>query len=211
MKRVLIKTLFLFSVILLALSAFNLGVSGPYIGIPFLGLALVLAKNFPKKKIVYLFLLMESVFVVIFNLGLGTQPFLFPIIQEGGYAEVINNAYCYHDDSGFTKCYSDKKGADFMMDGNFAGGQITEVITGEQYKIISVVLGSTDFNSVLLLETEQGFEIDPDNYTRRYSESMGHKQIFKINKPVISRFLAIVNTPFTFVIPTIRVLEQTSP
>jgi hypothetical protein len=199
--------------VLLAFSAFNLGILGIYVGIPFLVIAAILANSFKKKKLIYIFLFIESLLVVAMGHILVSQPLLFPILRGDGYAEVISDAYCYRDSTGFNMCYTDQKAVESLMNtmssGDFpSGGGIIKVKTGEKYKIASIVLMQDDFTSKVYLKTEQGFELFPENYESIYSASLGNKQIFKLNKPVVSNFLAIINTPFTAVIPTIEILER---
>jgi hypothetical protein len=214
------KTLWLLlaaSILLMIASAFNIGLFRALIGIPFFLAAIgcIRALGLMNPWRAYVPVIVIAVLASVFNFWmLGGQAWLFPILQEDAYVEVMHDTYCYQGHTSLLTCYETEKDAKGLMDmlsKNATSvsrdpGVIRKVYAGERYKIVRIVLGEGDFSSSILLRTDQGFDVESSDYNQVYASIAGSRPDFNPSKPIVSYFLARINTSFTAVIPTISVL-----
>ena len=154
------------------------------------------------------------------NKKVTTFQFIFPILNEGKVL-VLKDAYCLSSaNSGWGRCYTDESGAlDFIKSNQEItkkyGTRIIQVRGGDEFPVTGLFFRTYDLGQSISLKvsTEDGMmNIDRDDYSALYSDlTFAGGQVFKVNKPIISRLAAILNTPATNVTPPVSRLVTDNP
>lgn len=197
----LIIATYILSIIFIISGALNLGFSGFWMSIPFMVLAVHLAKKFTDNKKILWFTVAFSAAAIIFNITIEKNPLIFPILHDG-YVEVQRDGYyrLFSDGSGgFSPTKEDDVGC-------IGCGSVTytKINKGDIYKVTGIRLEHPDFGINISVLTEIGGfdEYDYDETNTLYADDNGEMPV-RLNKDV-TRFG--INTGILMVWPMMLIM-----